>query len=191
MKELTTEEKAQRYDEALKIAKDNYDMVIQCDKDCSFARDAVVNTFHHMFPELEESEDERIRKAIINIFATHKDYEIFYGVSVEDILAWLEKQGKNNMGISEATKQEWSEDDEKAINDIMLIIEAYRKNGFNETHKQRADNAEEWLKFLKPKNTWKPNDEQMQVLWKYAEQNNKDGSILTSLYQELKKLKGE
>ena len=42
--------------------------------------------------EINESEDERIRKAIINVFATHKDYEIFFGVSVEDIIAYLEKQ---------------------------------------------------------------------------------------------------
>ena len=41
-------------------------------------------------PELQESQDERIRKALINVFATHKDYEMFFGVSVEDIIAWLE-----------------------------------------------------------------------------------------------------
>lgn len=48
--------------------------------------------FETLVPELHESEDERIRKAIINVFATHKDYEIFFGVSVKDILAYLEKQ---------------------------------------------------------------------------------------------------
>ena len=41
-------------------------------------------------PELQESQDEKIRKALINVFATHKDYEMFFGVSVEDIIAWLE-----------------------------------------------------------------------------------------------------
>ena len=39
-----------------------------------------------------DDKDEEIRKALINIFATHKDYEMFFGVSVEDILAWLKKQ---------------------------------------------------------------------------------------------------
>jgi hypothetical protein len=38
---------------------------------------------------------------------------------------------------------------------------------------------------------WKPSDEQMAILYKYAEQNNYDGSILTSLYNELKKLREE
>ena len=46
------------------------------------------------FPELAESKDERIRKAIINVFSTHKDYEMFFGASVEDIRTWLEKQGE-------------------------------------------------------------------------------------------------
>jgi hypothetical protein len=44
-----------------------------------------------------EDKDEKIRKALINVFATHKDYEIFFGVSVENILAWLEKQGETNI----------------------------------------------------------------------------------------------
>ena len=41
-----------------------------------------------------DDKDEEIRKALINVFTTHKDYEVFFGVSVEDIRAWLEKQGE-------------------------------------------------------------------------------------------------
>ena len=59
MKELSIEEKAKRYDEALKIAKSNYKTIVQMDKDCTFAKEGIVNTFHHIFPELKESEDER------------------------------------------------------------------------------------------------------------------------------------
>ena len=58
----------------------------------------------YICPELGESEDERIRKAIINVFASHKDYENFYGASVEDILAWLEKQNSN---ADNANKEYW------------------------------------------------------------------------------------
>lgn len=47
----------------------------------------------------DNDKDEKIRKALINVFATHKDYEMFFGVSVKDILAWLEKQ--NHDGINE------------------------------------------------------------------------------------------
>lgn len=48
---------------------------------------------------LPKSEDERVRKAIINVFASHKDYEVFFGASVKDILAWLEKQGEQKQKI--------------------------------------------------------------------------------------------
>ena len=46
-------------------------------------------------------------------------------------------------------------------------------------------------KNAQPQNTWKPSDEQMEIIYKYSEQNNYDGSVLTSLYRDLKKLKGE
>lgn len=38
------------------------------------------------------------------------------------------------------------------------------------------------------KPTWKPTGEQMKFLWKYTEQNNYDGRILRSLFNDLKKL---
>ena len=61
MKELSIEEKAKRYDKAIKVAKGNYDAIMQFDKDCTFAKEGIINTFHHIFPELKEKEDERIR----------------------------------------------------------------------------------------------------------------------------------
>ena len=39
-----------------------------------------------------------------------------------------------------------------------------------------------------PQDNWRSSDEQMKFLWKYAEQNNYDGRILASLYNDLKKL---
>ena len=39
------------------------------------------------------------------------------------------------------------------------------------------------------KPTWRPTGEQMKFLWKYAEQNNYDGRILRSLFNDLKKLR--
>jgi predicted Ser/Thr protein kinase len=48
-----------------------------------------------LFPELKESEDEKIRKALISILKSdfEEDTTIF-GISVDEIIAWLEKQGK-------------------------------------------------------------------------------------------------
>lgn len=56
--------------------------------------EGIQNWVNDNVPELRESEDEKIRKAIINIFATHKDYEVYFGVSVEDIRVWLERQAE-------------------------------------------------------------------------------------------------
>ncbi len=55
--ELSVEEKAERYDKAIEVAKRNYETIAQMDKDCTFSKEGIVNTFHHMFPELKESGD--------------------------------------------------------------------------------------------------------------------------------------
>ena len=50
-----------------------------------------------IFPELEESEDERIRKALVELVhdTTGDSLWIDYNVHKEDAIAWLEKQKKN------------------------------------------------------------------------------------------------
>ena len=78
--------------EAIKILKEFHD------KSAAFSVRTALET---VFPEFNESEDERIRKAIINIFATHKDYEVYFGVSVEDIRVWLERQDEHHIACSE------------------------------------------------------------------------------------------
>jgi len=45
------------------------------------------------FPELQESEDERIRKALIEYFEEQCDMSDWNGVYGYQVLAWLEKQG--------------------------------------------------------------------------------------------------
>lgn len=47
----------------------------------------------NIFPELKESEDERIRKAIISCCIDHGS-KYKYGASMEEMCAWLEKQDK-------------------------------------------------------------------------------------------------
>lgn len=79
MKELSIEEKAKRYDEAIKIAKDNFNGFIRADV---------------VFPELAESEDEKIRKAIVK-YVSALEWKKVYGVLRDDMLAWLEKMKLN------------------------------------------------------------------------------------------------
>ena len=47
------------------------------------------------FTELKESEDERIREALIKYLDALDDNEIRYGVSFKDMHTWLEKQGEH------------------------------------------------------------------------------------------------
>jgi len=86
MKKLSIEEKAKRYDEAIQRANElNY----ISDKDSLQCK-----TVEHIFPELKESEDERIRKEII-AFLTY--YHTGQGNSLkydDGWIAWLKKQGE-------------------------------------------------------------------------------------------------
>ena len=47
-----------------------------------------------IFPELKENKDERIKKAIIEFFESEDDNTTYSLVRKKDIIAWLEKQGK-------------------------------------------------------------------------------------------------
>ena len=82
MKELSIEEKAKRYDEALKYAMIYY-------KDGNEDMKMMMKT---CFPVLvEESEDESIRKEIVSYLKTRKGYT----EAIKDPwIAWLEKQGE-------------------------------------------------------------------------------------------------
>ena len=70
-----------------------------------------------VFPELTESEDEKIRKAIIcGMYALKEQRRIYFAsIFIDDAIAWLEKQGKKLRGKSvlEAAKEEKIEDGNK------------------------------------------------------------------------------
>jgi len=183
---MTQEQKAKAYDEAIRKLRGmmpNWENLSYNGK--TFLQDIV-----SIFPELTENKDEEIRKAIsiyLDWLDGRKDCAPRGEHSIRDMIAWLERQKQKSSN--------WNEEDDKAINDIMWIIEAYRKNGFNETHIQMADSSEKWLKFLKQRYAWKPSEKQMKALHdmnltgniSYAGQ----GQALIELYNDLKKLKGE
>jgi hypothetical protein len=82
-----------KYKEALeraKYLKENTDSVGA--KDISY-------TFEQIFPELRESEDEKIRKGLIKGLSAMRDihkHQTFSddAINIDDAIAWLEKQGK-------------------------------------------------------------------------------------------------
>jgi len=84
---MTQEEKAKAYDEALERAR-----AINSGKDIDV--EAGTTTCEYIFPELKESEDEKIRKEIISLLQYTKGRRIGYEprISQDDMIAWLEKQ---------------------------------------------------------------------------------------------------
>ena len=84
MKELTTEQKAQRYDEALNEAKEWYN---------NPNSDKIGKSYlWAVFPELKESEDERIKREIIGFI--RNAYWTSNRKRFNELVAWLEKQGE-------------------------------------------------------------------------------------------------
>ena len=81
---------------------------IKNDKDHVLYEDDVID----IFPELKESEDEKIRKDLIQWIVEFPD-TIWRGHYKKDILAWLKKQGDQ--------KPAWSEEDEKMENMMSMI----------------------------------------------------------------------
>ena len=88
MKELTTEQKAQRYDKSVERAKG----VIEQNPLMEYLKKGI----EYIFPKLKESEDEKISKSIIDLInRLHKGCAIILSDEEKDAqIAWLEKQGK-------------------------------------------------------------------------------------------------
>lgn len=90
MKELSIEEKAKTYNEALDRAKK--ELQTCGSTDCDAARQ-----IFRLFPELAENEDkdERIRKALITYFQSFPYQSLAsVGICAKDVVAWLEKQSE-------------------------------------------------------------------------------------------------
>ena len=78
-----------KYKEALERAKKELDTCGS--QDCDAARQ-----IFRLFPELKESEDEKVRKALIEMVHDTAGDELWvdYNVHKEEALVWLEKQGE-------------------------------------------------------------------------------------------------
>ena len=125
---MTQEEKAKRYDEALERAKISLD-----DKTIS---DIAIAYIKDIFPELAESEDERIANAIkklLDMEKSERNLTRYFGVSYQEAAAWLEKQGE---------KPKWTEEDSLMIDSIIDTMKWLEGKG-------ATDMKIDWLKTLK------------------------------------------
>lgn len=167
MKELSIEEKAKRYDEAIAHAK----MLLKIIGNATLGNLVLKNEFKNMFPELKESEDERIRKKLIE--AVKGDMVVGGTKDKQLAISWLEKQGehanfinkiqigdkvtrnedgvlvnlsqlnrvakKGNMGISEATKK-------KLEDNLNKTLEKETPESWNEfLDEQGEQNTDEYI----------------------------------------------
>lgn len=88
-------------------------------------------------------------------------------------------------GYSTDKSPEWSEEDKIMLNSIIWHVRNSVNNG-DITYS--AGQLEDWLKSLRPQPHWKPSEEQMRAVFDASERNDKLGSVLRNLYDELKKL---
>jgi hypothetical protein len=95
---MTQEDKAKAYDKALKVIKDNLDALDEIAETGAKTVNiqTIKNCFHRAFPELKESEDERIRKELLEHCINRRDGKQVC-VDASDYRRWanwLEKQGE-------------------------------------------------------------------------------------------------
>lgn len=97
MKELSIEEKARRYELALERCRKLYKEA-KANEHTSDIED-----YETIFPELK-GEDENIRKWLLDFVQGLPDEGLdfhFYGINKEQVVAWLEKQGKESITIDD------------------------------------------------------------------------------------------
>ena len=137
MKKLTTEEKAKRYDDAIKIAKNVHRFSSDLSK---------IKRMEQIFPELKESEDEQSKKWILEYLhdGLRKSDEQFKD-QFKCAIAWLEKQGEK-----EVSEPKWCH--HKV--DLSDCSEEYRKayydgwNNCNMQHSQCRSELDDVIKCL-------------------------------------------
>ena len=125
MKELSVEEKAKAYDDALSRVKS-----LISDAAIRHLRSIPLNEITDRFPELKESEDERMREMAIKAVYSPQAQSCIesWGVNPDDVIAWLERQGeqKSNLPIDDV----WVLDYDELIK---LPKEEFEKQGEQKT----------------------------------------------------------
>ena len=130
---------------------------------------------------------------------TKKDIDDAYLKGICDAKHELEKQGEKgtNGNEREIPNSVWNEEDEKMFRGIITICDIWStKTSFYPKQNDDIVNLKKWFKSIKdrvqPQTTWKPSDEQMDAL-RYVTNFDYGGykATLVSLYEQLKKLRGE
>lgn len=169
---MTEKEKAKAYDEALKRARK-----LKEDPKCVFYEyspkegDTICD---YIFPELKESEDERIGKELIEFVKSRGGFK-------QEYITWLEKQAKQ--------KSIWNEEDEHRIKLLEALCEDKLFESVpNSTMYGEMRKTIDWLNFLRPqpKQEWSDEDDRIYYSLLADIRTRQDGgtSTLESYYNE-------
>lgn len=182
---MSIEEKARAYDEALERAKE----LLLGNEHSNTIR----SYFEHIFPELKESEDERIRKKIINFLRSPFVNENITDEKVAPWLSWLEKQKEhvpeNEESGTRKEQKPTSFNEPYNSDDYEVVVEGNatslkrkeQKPAWSEEDEDRIRQIEriaqqagctqklqeeihDWLKSLWPQPHWKPSEDQIQAI---------------------------
>lgn len=164
----------ENYNELLEKAKEVY-------RNCTF--DAERKVIESIFPEIVESEDEKMIWLIKTALYVQSDelaeYYKRHNITEEEIFTWLKKQGDK--------KHPNSKEDERLKNTTISFLKDFANNGY-----ENAVECIDWLDALKPQSNWKPTTEQMQTLHAQLIEGTvtypEDKRVLTSLYEDLMKI---
>lgn len=178
---MTNEEKVRAYDEALKRAKnqrsDYQKELDKTNKNSQLAGllRAGISAIDMIFPELAESNDERIIHLLRELGSLDAAKELYeeFDLSYTDVLCWLEKQKEQKPVVTingkpiptenqsvDISLTEWSEDDAQKIGALSSIIwdYAFHIDALDENNDLTGEYAEldNWLESLPERFNLKP-----------------------------------
>ena len=136
---MTLEEKAKAYDEALKRVKNLENTTTE--------EEALIK---YIFPELCESEDEKIIKFLKHAATLDAADELFqeYGVKHTQVIAWLEKQKECFAAISNTSASE----DERIRKEIIDFIQWAEDRGMIRHDYHQAKRPAVWISYIEKQN---------------------------------------
>ena len=139
-------------------------------------------------------DDEKMIRGLIAIcdeWATSHSFYPIENCDMEKLKNWL-----NLLKERVQPKQEWSEEDEGNLKNVLWAIQKVRDTTEDVHELDIMQYAEDWLKSLKERYGWRPSEEQMDALYTYIYNPQYFSSpdprmeLVESVYQDLKKLKG-
>ncbi len=86
---------------------------------------------------------------------------------------------------------EWSEEEQQTIEDAASFILACVNTAETKEEEERLEKLADKLQDLRPRKQWKPSEEQIGVIEAIINNRSFQRRHLNSLYEQLKKLRGE